>query len=412
MAGGQQSENTLHENAIGWFILGGVILALIMLFWYYYDAEVRNLVRWIRYGEMWIVKLFIDLGDMLGLFGDEGYKVLFRGKEWLWQSGFEQVPNYQTEKLSYSHLSFFSTLAMDPLKIPFVIVLALFALWAMFKGPKTQYRENLGLEGIIRRQALVFPTITPFINFDPSTQPPRAPGTPVPAELPLFAEALGPEEWLAYEEIPIPDGEIDEAAAFKSFQKQLGKRWKGPNALEPYKQILLAAFCLKAAMKRKESDILLGRVAKCWSFKGGLQLNKDKTLLKDARAILKNKKLSETALTKCNQHAYEVTALLRAMQTAREEGGVLAPAMFVWLRGHDRELWYPLNNLGRQSFHSEALGAMSHYSAEKRTSRPIPVPKVDTAVDTIKEYMKTMVARPIPPLDYSNSKKRSVKKAV
>ncbi|MFP4313577.1 MAG: type IV secretion system protein [Alphaproteobacteria bacterium] len=414
MAGGQQAENTLHENAIGWIILGAVIAVLIWLFWYYFDAEVRNMVRWVRYGEMWIVKLFIDLFEMLGLVKDGEYKVFWpaTGQEVSWQAGFESTPNYRTEKLTYTHLSLFGALAMEPLKMPIVGILGAMAFWAMFKGPNTQYRSNLGLEGLMARQAEVFPVITPFIEFNPATQPPRSPGTPVPAELPSFAEALGPEEWLAYEEIPIPDGQIDEQAAFNAFRKQLGPRWKGPQKLKPYKQVLLASFCLKAARKRKEADAMLGRLACCWSFKKGLNLAKDKTLLKEARKILNDKKLSGETLGKCNQHAYEVTALLRALQTAREEGGVLAPALFVWLRGYDRTLWYPLNNIGRQSFHMEALGAMSHYVAEKRTSRPIPVPKLDDAVYTIKEYMGSMRARPIPVLDYSHSKKKSVKKAV
>ena len=46
------------------------------------------------------------------------------------------------------------------------------------------------------------------------------------------------------------------------------------------------------------------------------------------------------------------------------------------------------------------------------TQRPIPVPKVEHAVETITEYMGTTRARPIPQLDYSKSKKRGVKKAV
>lgn len=385
---------------------------LIWLFWYYFDVQVRDLVRWIRYGEMWLVKFFIDGIEILG-FGEDGkYMVNHKGKQIEWMLWFNATPHYPAEKLSYDYLSIFSTLAMGQLKYPICAILAALAFWCMFKGPNTQYRSKLGLEGLIARQSEVFPVITPFVEFNPGTQPPRAPGTPVPAELPLFAEALGPEEWVAYEEIPVPDGKIDENAAHKAFVKQLGPRWKGPKALKPHKQILLAAYCLKAARKRKEADVFLGRLACCWSFKNGLQLNKDKSLLKEARDILNNPKISGETLTKCNQHAYEVTALMRGMQTAREEGGVLAPAMFTWLRGYDRQLWYPLNNLGRQSFHLEALGVMAHYVAEKRTSRPIPVPKVDFAVETIKEYMASARARPIPALDYSNSKKRSVKKAV
>ncbi len=408
MSGGQQAENTLHENAIGWMILLVVIGVLVWLFWYYYDVEVRNLVRWIRYSEIWLVSWFVD-GD---------YAVFFQGQPLNFDYGmkgdndpFVGVDDLPKEKLNLYYMTLINALAMQPLKIPFTILYALGALWCMFLGPGNQFRTKMGLEGLIDRQSEIFPVTTPFAAFDPSKQPPRPPGSPVPAELPSFAEALGPEEWLAYNSVPAPDGKIDQTAAARSFQKQLGRRWKGANAIEPYKQILLACFCLKAARKRVEADTMLGRLAICWSHKGGLNLGKDKKLLKEARAILRNKDISAKTLTKVNQHAFEATAILRALATAREEGGVMAPAQFVWLRGHDRQLWYPLNNLGRQSFHMEALGAMSHYKAEKLTQRPIPVPKMEGAVETIMEYMSSGRARPIPQLDYSASKKRGVKKA-
>lgn len=409
---GQQAENTLHENAIGWAILLVVLGVLLAVFWYYYDHEVRNIVRWIRYAEMWIVKIFIDLFEMIGLVKDGQYTIFYREQELPWQPGFEFTPSIPKNNLRYEHLAYFDVLAMQPLKIPFVIILGLGALWCTFRGPNTQYRQKLGIEGLIRRQSLVFPVIAPFIDFNPSTQPPRPPGTPVPADLPSFAEALGPEEWVAFEEIPVPDGKLDEEAAHAAFCKQLGERWVGPSKLPPYKQVLLASFCLKAARKRKEADAMLGRLAMCWTFKDGLKLGKDKTLLKEARKVLQDKKLSGETLAKVNQHAYVTTAMMRALIVAREEGGVLAPAQFVWLRGFDRTLWYPLNNMGRQSYHMEALGAMAHYVSEKRTSRPIPVPKVGGAVSAIKKYMASTRVRPIPSLDYSNSKRRGVKKAI
>jgi len=412
VAGGQQAENTLHENAIGWTILLVVIGVIVAIFWYYQSDEVRNLVRWIRYGEMWIVYLFVELGNMLGLTGEDGYKIYFLGQEQSWRKGFHDTPKFDKEILSYNHLVYFTALAMQPMRIALFTICCLGALWCMFKGPRTHYRTRMSLETLIKRQSRNFPVIAPFADFNPATQPPRPPGSPVPAELPAFAEALGPEEWLAYYNIPAPDGALDEEAAAKAFKRQLIGRWKGPMALKPYQQILLAAFCLKAARKRNESDSMLGRLALCWTFKGGLKLSKDKTLLKEARKVLKNKDLAGGTLSKCNQHAFVTTALLRALTNAREEGGVLAPATFVWLRGHDRTLWYPLNNLGRQSFHIEAMGAMSHYKAEKMTQRPIPVPKVEHAVQTIAEYMGSKRARPIPQLDYSQSSKRGVKKAV
>ena len=378
-----------------------VLAVLAWLFWYYFDTEVRDLIRWWRYGEMWLIGWFVD----------NDYKVMFNGNPTNWERGFRDTTKWAGEELKFQHLSYFTALTMQPLKFVYIALCGVAAIWCMFLGPNTQYRKKLGLEGLIARQAHNFPMIRPFVKFNPSTQPPRPPGSPVPAELPLFAEALGPEEWIAYHSIPIPDGRLDEDAVIAAFNKQLIGRWKGPQALKPYQQILLAAFCLKAARKRKDADDMLGRLAACWSFSDGMRVNRDGSLLREARKVLRDKDLAGKTLAKCNRHAFVTTAMLRALQTAREEGGVLAPASFVWLRAHDRTLWYPLNNMGRQSFHMEALGAMAHYRAEKMTQRPIPMPKLKDALDTIKEYMSSMRARPVPQLDYSGSKKRGIKKA-
>lgn len=400
--GGGKGEDTLYEAGIGWGIMLIVFAVIAWVIWYFQAEEIRNIIRWIRYGEMWLVSWFV--GD--------NYTIPFNGEAASFQQGLDATPKWGKAELQNVHLSYMTALALQPLKIPFTLFFLGAAVWAYTKGPNTHCREKMGLEELIKRLSKIFPVVAPFAEFNPNAQAPRAPGSPVPAELPLFAEALGPEEWLAYHSIPVPDGNVDEKAAAKAFRRQLGKRWKGAKALPPYKQILLAAFCLKAARKRTQSDDMLSRMAKCWNSKNGLNLGKDRALLRDAHKVLRNKDLAGGTLKAINQHAYETTALLGALAHARQEGGVLAPAQFVWLRGYDRALWYPLNNLGRQSFHMEAMGAISHFKAEKRTSRPIPVPKIDDAIESITEYMNSARARPIPPLDYSGSKKRAVKKAV
>lgn len=396
-----KGENTLHEATIGWSILLAVLAVLIWVFWYFFHVEIRDILRWWRYAEMSLTALVVG----------EDYMITISGKEFSFIKGYEDTPLYEANSLEFRHMSYFTTLALQPLRYPIAFILALGGIWCIFRGPRTQYRQKLGLDGLIQRQSFNFPAISPFVDFNPSTQPIRPPGAPVPAELPQFAEALGPEEWLAYTKNPLKDGVIDEDIAADAFAAQLKGRWKGAGKLKPYQQVLLAAFCLKAARKRNESDAMLGRLAKCWSFKKGLQLGKDKKLVKDARNVLKNKDISGGTLAKCNQHAFVTTALLRALMNARDEGGVLAPSQFVWLRGYDRTLWYPLNNLGRQSLHPEALGAMAHFKSERRTERPIPMPKVQDAVKVIVDYMASSEARPVPDLDYKNSKVRGVKKA-
>ncbi|MCB1557156.1 MAG: type IV secretion system protein [Alphaproteobacteria bacterium] len=392
---------TSHDRALGMGIIGAVLFGVFLIMWNLYGDAIKSAFRFFRWSEIWLLS-FILPGD---------YTVETNGFRVSYEEGVKMIPEIPKENLNTEIMNAISLLAMHPLQWPAMVIIGLIGIWAYRSGPGTQYRRKMGLDDLIAAQAQTFPVITPFVRFNPGTMPHRPPGSPVPATLPSFSEALGPEEWLAYNQIPVPDGKIDRRAAYIAFARQLGPRWKGPVKLAPYKQIFLAACCLRTSRKRRESDDMMGRIALCWSHDKGLQLEKDKTLLRDARAILRNKDLAGKTLSKCNEHAFQTTALLRALNTAREEGGVMAPAQFVWLRGHDRLLWYPLNNLGRQAFHMEALGAMSHYKLEKRTMRPIPKPKVDDAVTSITDYMSSDRARPIPQLDYSGSKKRGIKKA-
>ncbi len=66
-----KAQNTLHENGIGWAILLVVFSVLIWLFWHFFHAEIREAVRWFRYGEMWILHWFLD----------SDYTVTFNGEE-------------------------------------------------------------------------------------------------------------------------------------------------------------------------------------------------------------------------------------------------------------------------------------------------------------------------------------------
>ena len=395
-------QDGMTEKFTGWamiLVLFGICMYFIYRTW---TPEILGAVRWIRWAEIWLIATLTPDSYMVTL--PSGVEINLN--EWL-----DSIAKIPKENIDFTLITAMSAVAMIPLRWVFVGIIGLISLWAYTKGPGTQYVEVFNLDRFIKFQSNTFKVISPFVNFNPGNQPPRPPGSPVPAELPLFAEALGPEEWLAYNQIPVPDGVVDEGATFKAFARQLGPRWKGAKKLKPYQQILLAAFCLKASRKRNESDDMLGKLATCWSHDKGLDLSKQKGLVNQARKILSNKDLAYSVLKNCNQHAWVTTALLRGLLTAREEGGVLAPAQFVWLRGYDRELWYPLNNLGRKSAHMEAIGAMAHFRQEKRSERPIPKPKVEEAVQSIVEYMAGSEARPIPTLDYSgSSNKRGIKK--
>lgn len=317
------------------------------------------------------------------------------------------------DQIQADHLKVVTYVALYPLRWVIVGIIACMFVWVIFTGPTSRFHRVMGLEAVIRDQAKTFKVIRPFIKFNPNHLTARPIGAPVPVDLPMFAEALSPEEWIAIHEIPYVDGVLDTAAAEAAFAKELGPRWKGAMALPAELQVILAAFCLKAARKRNESDELLGRLACCWDHKTGLRLSRERGLVRQARKILRDKKLSEKTLGNCNRHAYVSTAMMRALNTAREDGGVLAPAQFVWLRAHNRSLWYPLNNLGRQAFHMEAIAAAAHYRAEKHINRPIPRPRVMDALDGLLEHLKNPIfVRPIPEVDYGSAGRRKNKNAL
>jgi len=389
------------------FFICGFIAVVAFGLWWAFKPQLLQGFIWLRQGEMAVASLWTkDSHEIEVIAGGRPSTMTFGDVRAL--LGHLTPQTLINDELNMQEIvGATSRAALMPLRIPFGVIVVMIAVWVLWYGPTSLYRTRFDLDGLIAAQSRTFPVIRPFIKFNPLKMTNRPPGTPVPAKLPLFAEALSPEEWVAFHRIPLPDGQIDQTAAEKAFAKQLAEPWKGAMALPPYLQILLASFCLKTIRKRNDADDMLGRLALCWDPNKGIVLSRDKALLPQAKKILKNKEMSGATLASCNRHAYVTTALLRALDTARSEGGVLAPAQFLWLRGHDRRLWYPLNNLGRQAFHMEALGAMSHYRAEKQVNRPIPKPRMQDAVATLIAYLSDpMQAQPIPQLDFSMVKNK------
>jgi intracellular multiplication protein IcmP len=289
-----------------------------------------------------------------------------------------------------------SNRAGEYVRYPVILVLLYGAFFYTFMSKKTKFRTPFDLEGLLRTQAKQWPVVSPLVDFDPANIA-RNPGDPVPDVLPLFAEALSPEEWVSFHRIPLVNKIPDRDAMRRAFQQQLGPRWTGIEGLSPAQRCLMAAFALKGAQKRKDGDLLLGRIAQCWNHK--TDFSPPMELMGEVDRLLNDEKIGGAAVRIANQYAYRTTALLGVLKWARERGGVCAAASFVWLRGHDRMLWYPLNNLGRRTYHPEGAGAMAHYMAEKAAGKPLPVPRLETAVLTMVQYWGRDEAGPpvVPP---------------
>ena len=388
------------------FLVLAFVCGVLFLIWYIFTPQLLQLYLWIRQGEMAVASLWTANDFAIQFMTENGLRTMTFGEAKELLHTITPTVLLQDNVNHWQIINATSLAVLKPLRIPFGLVLLGMSVWAVLYGPNSHFRKTYNLQQLMEAQSKTFPVISPILNLNPLKDiPPRAPGALVPAELPLFAEALGPEEWVAYTKNPMPDGKLDREAAEDALAEQLGEPWQGAKKIPSYMQVLLAAFALKASRKREDADDLLGELALCWNHKSGLQLKGE--LVAKARKILKDKSLSGGILSECNRHAFVTTALIGALDYARSEGGVLAPAQFVWLRGHNRALWYPLNNLGRQAFHAEAMGAMSHYRTERQVKRPVPKPMLKDAVDSLEAYINDKKkSSPIPQLDFSMVKNK------
>lgn len=382
-------------------IIGGIGWAI----WHFFRVELLETLRYIRLAEFWVVSLFDGKVQPCV----EWLKVAPAGQniptaevfkaasECFGTANLRQMPT--AEALNYYNITptsmgRLSSLVVKYLRWPAALLCAGIGYYALYVSPRNKFKTRYDLESFIKTQAKVWPVISPIVNFSPTKHSARAPGTTVPDRLPLFAEALSPEEWISFHRIPVRNGIPDREMVRRAFLQQLGPRWNGVNDLPPHVSALFAALALKGAQKREESDDLLGRLALSWSPEKGFKM--DPKLAEEVKKIVRDPALGGRALAIANQHAYRTTAMLGLLKWARFMGGVLAPAQFLWLRGEDRSLWYPLNNLGRRAFHTEGSGAMAHFMAEKAAKKPLPIPRIDTAIVTINQYLAANPVK-IPP---------------
>lgn len=371
------------DQGVTMFLLLALMALAVYGIWYLFQPQITEAIRFVRMGQLYVIDLFADsvrMPDKTTITPSQLYN-------WLASSS--------ADNLSWNQMAIVSsTIVPQFLRWPAVIFLFALAGLAYRYSPRRKLRQVFTLEDLIKIQAIAWPVIGPVTKLNPATGPQRAPGDTLPTRLPPFAEALSPEEFVSFHRIPVENKVIDREAATRVFTRQLGARWQGFDKLPWHYQAVAAALALKGARKRDDADRLLNEIAQCWSPGSGLALSA--TLKGRIRQILKDPKIGGEAAKVMSAHAYAVPGMFRLLLWARERGGVLAAATFLWLRVVDRALWYPLNNAGRRTFHAEAAGAVAHYYAEKFLRRPLIIPKVQGAVESLIEHIKE-TEMPLPP---------------
>lgn len=388
----------------------GMILFVIIFcifgyaIWYFFRSEILEAERWFRAVEIWLVAPFdrrvpdcftwlitapVGVPPPKGnyvvptLESAKAARICFQQQNLLALGN--KIEAFEYYNITPQSLSVIGDMITGYLRWPVVVVCSCLAFYMTLFSAKNRFKVKHTLESFIKTQSTMWPVIMPIVNFKPAEFSSRISGSKMPDKMPLFAEAMTPEEWVSWNKIPLRNGVPDKESMRRAFGAQLGPEWVGISNLPPYILALFAAFALKGVQKRDECDELLGKLALCWTHTTGFKM--DAKLTAEVTKIAKDPEVGGRALETAAKHAYRTTALLAVLKWARFMGGVTAPAQFLWLRGVDRHLWYSLNNLGRRSFHSEGAGAMAHFMAENIAMKPLKMPRLDTAILSINKYL-------------------------
>ena len=71
-----------------------------------------------------------------------------------------------------------------------------------------------------------------------------------------------------------------------------------------------------------------------------------------------------------------------------------------WMRFYDREMWYVLQNIGRQSVLSEGGAALAHFLYEAKSQTAIAEPQLDKAVNGLEMAMMNFKYMPSDQIKY------------
>jgi intracellular multiplication protein IcmP len=166
------------------------------------------------------------------------------------------------------------------------------------------------------------------------------------------------------------------------FAMQLGPLWGGPDRLPPHARALLAVFAARTNADSKVAEAVLKRL--------NLSCRASQLDMTGVDELLK-KHLGTKAVQKViASHAYVSTVMASMLESARTDG-VQASADFLWLKVRDRQLWYVLNTVGRQTPFVEVAGVFAHWKAEREAGRKLLVPVVESATNALEMALQEII---------------------
>lgn len=385
-------------------VLLGIAVALWLAcwaMWYFGHKYISMAYTYVRYIELWA---FNALGSMADI------PVVSRAHRWIQKTcqpdGLLSLCNRDFETMKWSEIAN-STFIGNAVCLALLVILC-FRLFIKANKihPKLNFIKTHNIASFVREQKAQYPHLRLFSELDLIEQP-------------LDHAVFGMSETsrqFAYKHRLIAgwkqqaDGtwipSLDRDKAALVFRSQLGKHWTKSTELTVAETLLVAIAMprvaatdanlseseFKAAMADSERMILY-----CWDAftppaKKGKGKGDDYAWLKPqidvapAREVILKYIGHGNVRAVLDRHAFVKTVLAALFMQARRLG-VLQPAEMRWLRFFDRELWYALQNIGRQSGFAEGAALLSHYLYEAKAGTALAEPQLDKAVTALDESL-------------------------
>ena len=364
MAGGSK-ENASTNSEATVFALIVVVVGGIVLMWFFWKEP-------IVLASYYIDRLQVVLYDRIFGLGEVGQRYLdyldsfFVGRQLAGRVTPEEFAQVE-ERIG------------TVMRLPITIMIALMGALIYFFMKGRGFTNRMNLVPFINYQAEHWGTLTPSARF----QPDRKEKQTLPAKRPVdWMHDLGIKARLTPAGV-LPDA--SRAACEKAFIKQLGRGWAPLPRLKTHERVLFAMFALHG-IKAKNALEFRETVARLYADSTDAK-KRDAALEELVKPALADESRIKPYIEMAEKHAYVSTALISILRDVRKARGVLASAEMVWLKKIDRNLWYAINDTGRNAFHIESAGVFSHYFYENVSKRAHQEPKVDSAIQGLEDYL-------------------------
>lgn len=350
--GGQQPDNSLGPL---WIMLAICIVG--GLIWYFLHAYIMLAFLKLKVIEMTIIGLFTSKLDAVSAYAS----------------------TVSPGSVTFVQAQYVASSVGKYIAIPCVILMILLACVIYKSSSATGYRRSYSMKELAKAQEDIWPQIKPvaplnLIKTDIRKGPWAMSLTPMEfckqKKLIIEEEIMPLEDELLRRKRVI--AKLDKGKANALFTLQLGRQWRGCEALPPHLQALFGVFAAKANGDRDTAYAVLAALSNAYNTEKNTITCENPLLLCHKYQNVKAVKLVTTS------HAYELTVMASMLELARYDG-VLSSSDFLWLKPYDRKAWFVLNGIGRRTPVCEAAGIFAHWLAEKELGRKSVLPMVESA---------------------------------